>query len=242
MRVASAAASAQPTSAANQVRQNAKWLIAAFAAVGAALAAGIQISNLGGVHGTVRLLGAFIGAALGLLGILVAIWNVGKVLDLQEATTSELAKSTALSGRLEQEPTFLGGFGHESVTKLVEDYGRTLAEVRVAQRATWKKPNDEIAAVHLKSLSAEFDALSQVVDFLRTVVIYDKTHAQYMKARSWVLAGAALAFIGLISFAYAANPPASAKKPEVTKVVVKLTSPPGPRGPQGPSGWHVEGS
>jgi hypothetical protein len=113
--VASAAAPAPLVKAAEGVRQNAKWLIAAFAAVGAALATGIQISNLGAVHGLGRILLAFGAAVLGLLGIAIAIWHAGRVLELQEATTSELATSLRLAERIEQEPTFLGGFGHSSV-------------------------------------------------------------------------------------------------------------------------------
>jgi hypothetical protein len=233
MHAALDAPATQTTTAANQVRQNVKWLIAAFAAVGAALAAGIQISNLGGVQSGGRLTAAFVGAALGLVGIIVAIWQAGKVLDLQQATTADLTTSTLLRKRLEEEPAFLGGYGHESPAALVKDYERLLGEVRRAERATRQKPDDKAAAVRLASVSAEFDGLSNAVDFLRKVVIYEHTQARYVEARPRIVGAAILTFSGLALFAYAANPPARVQKPEVNQVIVRSTSTPGPRGPRG---------
>jgi hypothetical protein len=107
----------------------------------------------------------------------------------------------------------------------------------VAQLASWRQPEDEIAAVRLQSLSAEFDALDDIVQFLRTIMIYDKTNDRYARARIWIVAGAVLAFLGMAGFAAAANPSSPAKEQEVTKVVVQPAIP-GPRGDRGPVGPH----
>jgi hypothetical protein len=220
--------------AAQGVRQNAKWLIAAFAAVGAALAAGIQISNLGGIHSCGRLTLAGVAAVLGFLGIALAIWQTSKVLELQEAPTSELVDNEKLNERIRKERTSLGGFGHDSASDLVADYDGALTEFRDAQRAAWSSPGSKAATSRLNSAESEFNELDSIVDYLRTFVIYDKTLAAYTAARCWILLGAVLAFLGLGFFAYAANPSAPADRPEETKVIVRPE--PGSRGPVGPRG------
>lgn len=230
--------------AAKGVRQNAKWLIAAFAAVGAALAAGIQISNLGGIHSCGRLVLAGVAAVLGFSGIALAIWQTSKVLELQEAPTSELINNEKLNKRIQKEPTSLGGFGHDSVADLVVDYDQALTKVRDSQRATWENPGDDTAASLLKSTESEFNEFDSIVDYLRTFVIYDKTLVAYTTARNWVLGGAVMAFLGLGLFAYAANPSTPVGDPKATKVIIRPEpgprGPTGPRGPQGPRGPRGE--
>jgi hypothetical protein len=191
---------------AERVRQAARWLIAAFAGVGAALAAGIQISNLGSIEDTDRLLLAGAGAALGFAGVAVAIWHIAKVLAPQEALLRDLESSPALAARFHDEPTFLGGC-YERVTDLTSDYEKGLRAYRRAQIARWKDPGNPVLEAEVKRLNDVFEELSSIVEFLRSVVIYEKTRAAYSKARCWVLLGAILAFIGVVTFAYAANPP-----------------------------------
>jgi hypothetical protein len=218
---------------ANQVRQVAKWLIAAFAAVGAALAAGVQISNLGATSG-LRLLAAFGGAVLGLAGIVLAVVAVGKVLDPKEATTTDLRDSTALRDRLIAEPSFFGGFPVGSVDEMIDGYDQALTDLRTAQEASWADPANEDLQREAKAREARFDTLSTVVQFWRTVVIYDKTRSAYRTARGRVLLGAAMAFAGLVTFAYAANPPKTA--PAGSSETEHITVSPGPRGARGPRG------
>ena len=64
-------------SAIDRTRETAKWLIASFAAVGAALVAGSQISSLGSATGG-RLVAAAIGAVVGLGGELGAVQRWGR--------------------------------------------------------------------------------------------------------------------------------------------------------------------
>ena len=76
-------------SASNQIQVTAKWIIAAFAGVGAALIAGLQLTGLGKLD-FVELLIAVAGLTLALAAVLVAIWVVAKVLTPPEILLDEL--------------------------------------------------------------------------------------------------------------------------------------------------------
>jgi hypothetical protein len=191
-----------------QLRQASIWLIAAFGAVGAALATGISVSNLGAVHGG-RFWLAVAGGLAALVGVMLAIWHVGKVLEVHESTIADLRQSTALGERLTREPTFLGPYGHTTVDQLVDDYEDAFEQYGAAEQAIWADPDDPVSKRNLATAQERFTALSQIVEFLRSVVRYEKARSAFRRARLWTLAGATLVFIGLITFAYAANPPAS---------------------------------
>lgn len=254
---------------ANQVRQVAKWVIAAFAAVGATLAAGVPLSNLGAVSG-LRLALAVIAGVIALAGIVVAVTFVSKTLDPKEATTQDLRESSALRERLREEPTFYGGFDYSSPDALLDRYERAFRAYRDAQAADWKsrlsasivqdtqssqdpsrgadRPRSEIV---LQVRREEYQALEAVVQFWRSVAIYEETKRTYSNARLPLIAGAIAAFLGLIGFAYAANPPkhesscyrygcsrradpcAAHRGPRGPR---GATGPPGPRGPEGARG------
>jgi hypothetical protein len=222
----------RPTPA-NQVRQAAKWLIAAFAAVGAALVATLQISGFGGVTG-IRLVGAVAAAVMALLAVIVTIFKVSEVLDPKEATTTDLRQNQDLSRRLAADPSFIGGFGHPTVDSLIDDYERSFSAFRQAQIAAWARPDDDNAKAHLAESEGYFDALATIVDFFRQIVIYDQTKAAYRDAKRWVRVGAVLASVGFVGFAYAVNPSKSTGGCAGSKT--SSTCVRGPEGPQGPPG------
>ena len=61
------------------MRTTAKWLIGSLAATGAVLAAGTQLSSIGGIHGS-RLVWALTGAGAALVAIVVALYATTRVL------------------------------------------------------------------------------------------------------------------------------------------------------------------
>jgi hypothetical protein len=67
--------------AADRIRDSAKWLLGSFAAVGAILAAGLQLANIGNLNGQdqSRLVAALVGVAVTVIAIVVAIWQAGRV-------------------------------------------------------------------------------------------------------------------------------------------------------------------
>lgn len=197
---------------ADSVRQVAKWLIAAFAAVGAVLAAGVQISNLGDATG-VRLLGAVVASAIGLAGIVLAIVQISRVLEPQEATLRDLEQSDVLAKRLREDSSFFDGFDHADAASLISDYKRASSEFRSAQAASWGDPKNQVLEALATARESEYGALASVVEFWRDVVTYEKAKAVYRSVLLSVVVGVALAFAGLVGFAYCANPPKKTEAP-----------------------------
>jgi hypothetical protein len=219
----------------DRIRETAKWTIVAFAGVGAVLVAGLQVSEIGSVRG-LRLFGACFGAATAVVGIGVAIWKASSVLAPQTATFADLRENPALAQRIEQEPTFLGGFSYESVKELLDDYRHAFTAYRNAQFRRLGAGHGVTAAVRdlhayaaatssdvppptasgedFKAVETAFEELSRVVDFLRSIVLYEKTYEAWRVAQRAVFWAAALAFVGIGLFAYAANPPQSTDKPK----------------------------
>src|SRR5262245_47145519 len=80
-----------------QIQDAGKWLVGAFAAVGAALIAGSQLSSIGHLtvcaHLTIectRLWWALFGAAVGIAGVIWAIWTAVGFLIPERLPTSKL--------------------------------------------------------------------------------------------------------------------------------------------------------
>lgn len=210
-----------PSSPADRVRQTAKWVIAAFAAVGGALAAGVPLSSIGSVSWwRVLIAGVAVLAAFG--GIALAVINVGHVLDPNEATLEKVKTSEALKQRLGEDASFYGGFQHDR-DHLIARYLNVSEELRSDQAHRWEALRRDaadpsvtaaVAKEHkdrhdtiVAGLNEERNALGRVVQLWRSIVIYEETKDDYRRARRPILIGAALALLGLVGYAWAANPP-----------------------------------
>jgi hypothetical protein len=217
-------------------------MIVAFAGVGASLAAGLQVSSLGSVEG-LRLAAAVFGALLGLLGVILAIWHVSKVLAPVTVTFADMKENAQLVERIKEEPTFAGGFEHATVDALLDDYKRAFKAYRSASlrrraethegakasvtalqayRSIAEAPPEVVPSKEdVEALEHTFDDLSAVVEFCRSVVMYEKVYTLWKAAQKWVIGAAVIAFIGLALFAWAANPPQAAEKPSGSPHLVR---------------------
>jgi hypothetical protein len=86
---------AQPISgsAADRIRETAKWLIASFAAVGAVLVAGSQLSSVGSLRASdARFWLALVGVVIALTAVVIAIGKVVDVLVTPPLSLKTLAK------------------------------------------------------------------------------------------------------------------------------------------------------
>jgi hypothetical protein len=244
------AAAAAPISPADRIRQTAKWVIAAFAAVGGALAAGVPLSSVGAVS-VPRAIGAGLAVLIALAGILLAVTSVSRTLDPNEATLAHVKTSSALAKRLVEDASFYGGFERDR-EKLIARYLAAFDRLREAEMKRWdalrKDAQDptvteaeaKAKAARLDAIVAtrreERDALERVVQFWRSVVIYEETKGDYARARWPIALGAALALLGLVGFAYAANPPKTKEPPRESCCVVHRACCHGERGPRGFTG------
>lgn len=202
-----------------QIREAAKWLIASFAAVGAALIAGSQLSSIGKLPvcmpdsvDCARLWIAAIGAVAALLGVIGAVWTGVMLLAPSRRQPSELS-SVWIKGQpaydyFQANPGQLQGF------KDIDDM-----EAKVdAAYATYDDVYERALAAEGKeaeTLEAKaWDAAEAVKTVVRRAddVVTIANHAEYVHffrkvALRRLIYGAGAAAIGIIAFTWAANPP-----------------------------------
>lgn len=106
--------------AAEKLRDSAKWLIAAFGAIGAALVTGIQFSSLGNLGGW-NLAVALIGAGLVLAGVSLAIFSVAGVLAPVGRTLNDVAQKAAAYADSKNSADPVSAFGRDPAAKFFDE-------------------------------------------------------------------------------------------------------------------------
>lgn len=217
----------------DQLRAVTKWLIAAFAAIGATLVAGSQLSEIGELEG-LRLVGAFGGIALGLAGVSLAIWYAAQALMPSHLTLAQLAR--------DEEKSAAGKLVREDPDILVLEDVRTIAQLKQRRDDVLEKDHRAWAAYEvdkknpqLKEAAAQAQAERKLVDdavqqFL-PIGLYADARAKFTRALAIMFAGALITAGGIGLFAWAAHPedgggaaaaePAAPKEP--TEVTVELS-------------------
>jgi hypothetical protein len=234
---------------ADRIRKTAQWMIGAFAAVGAALIAGTQLSSIGALDGW-RLALAFLAVPLALAGVALAVWAAAAVAQMSRVSLVELAapagaapgKRRWLFPDLRTEPTrrvrsevatdatYLAGY--RDVTTLKDEYVDAVRRQREAAREYYAAPQDANKIDALNRVQAEVDSLDVYVQRLLGIASFERLGVGYGLAQRYMLYGAAVAAMGIVLFTYAANPntdeeeeaaPAELALKQPTEVAVKLT-------------------
>lgn len=188
-----------------RIRETAKWLIAAFAAVGAALTASIPLTALGTAHGE-RLAIAIIGAALALVGIVVAILTVARVLTPVSVTLPELDQ--LIGADVIADDSLLLGVA-PSLTALSQQYKENLKASQQAELKYHEGLRDGLNQHALDPLRLRKDfhdfrdrQLNQVLRNLRGLALYRLVATRFANARWGVITGAVLVLAGVLLFSY----------------------------------------
>ncbi len=211
------------SSATAQIQATAKWIITAFAGVGAALIAGLQLTGLGKLAFPEILIPVG-GLLLALGAVFYAIREVAKVLTPPTILLDELSVWVGeLTG---EDETLLMGQA-DDLDQLLTRFVATDGEARAAWEAVEqaKAANDEVAIATAK-VAAEakdeaFKPLNQTVNFLRRLAINMKVRKAF-EDMWWPLAGAVtLAVAGVVLLAYMTNRPEDQPNtpPHTTKAV-----------------------
>lgn len=193
-----------------QIRDAAKWLVASFAAVGAALIAGSQLSNIGRLPlcsswtgECARLWIAVAGALLALGGVVLAIWTGVSLLapDHKQAAdlVAEWQDGTVVRTYFERNPAQLQGF--DDFSDLIKRETTAYAEFDELNAAEQPDANALGAAeIRLKDVLGRGDDAISIANH----VIYVH-HFKHVALRS-LLAGALVAALGIVAFSWASNP------------------------------------
>ena len=207
------------------LRESTRWLLAAAAGVGAILVAGLQLTTLGslGTDEWPRLLAAAAGLSAALLAVGYIIWEAGVLLNEPWTTLAELQVEdfeNRLAGaphgtvdikRREQMDLIRGQLvvvadeTYGSVANDIDDLAKRLAEANKAARAGGS--SDEVAP-----LLAAANTVVQFANFQRTRSQFD-----WLRQRlAWASVAAA---VGVLVYAYAANPPVETTKDPKASII-----------------------
>lgn len=199
-----------------RVRSSARWILAAFGALGAALAIGAQFSNLGKLEGNGRDW-AIVGVGLAFLGLGLAIAAGGAVLAPRGQALNVLAdrekrernwkpggslfrfRHPALK-LLDQRPSLLTPF--TSVDDLSSARAHALSEFSSAYKSWRKKPDDAALRQKAKTAADEVNSIEPVVWQVLSWADFAVVRAIYSRALTFgVFPGVVLAAVGMTIFA-----------------------------------------
>jgi hypothetical protein len=204
------ALSTQASASIKSIRDVAKWLITAFAAVAGVMIAGSQLSDIGALDVGYRLLLAALGGVAALSGVAWAIWSLTEVMLPEETTIqtvlAEAANSrSALANRLAIGSELLVGF--PSAVVLNTKYQAERHRQADAQQRVDATPDDQIALQELESATGEAEELAAALSRLATLTAYYRQREEFKNRRKWLYVAGLLTALGIGVFAWAANPP-----------------------------------
>jgi hypothetical protein len=203
--------------AADRIRDSAKWLLGAFAAVGALLAAGLQLADLGKLasdRSDHRLQWAILGVVAAVLGISIAIGASASVITRSFVTLKWLTEKKRRRTGLDGDAVLLAN--HSDVPELYRKAIDALEAQRLAVQEWEASPTD----AKLSVIAQKADAV-RYYDLIIVRVVeqasYRKLSRGYSWARAFMLLGAVVAAGGITLFAWAAHPPPDQKVATVVK-------------------------
>jgi hypothetical protein len=190
----------------DKIRDTARWLILAFAAIGAVLAGSAPLSNLGKLDlDDWRLWLAAGSAVLAFVAIAAAIWFAADVFSPVTRDLPTLVQDADVKALFNANPEVLGDYTSLDEFKAAyEDAKRRRTEAGQKLRTN---PNDQAAAADReaarKTLTTMAPAVRRIVDEGLLLAVRKK----FKEARPYLYGGAFVAALAIVAFAWAANPP-----------------------------------
>jgi hypothetical protein len=224
---------AAPAAPNERIRDAGKWLIGASAAVGAALIAGSQLSNIGSlplcaVHSEncLRLPLALLGAAVALGGIAFIMWRAVQILLPVEITIDDLIRNWAATKdwpmdwwwyrrKLQRKFPEIHYFranasqiGHTDPETLKAERTKTWEEYAEAQEEVLQADKSTKAAAkeRLAAAKADWDVAVGDVDAVQSSAQYQRLLGQFTGMIRQLLVATVLSALGITTFAWASNP------------------------------------
>jgi hypothetical protein len=211
--------------AADRLRESAKWTLVAFAAVGVVLAGGLQLADIGELtwDDPGRLLVAAAGLCLAIAGIAVAVSAASRVVSSSSVNMGTLLSSSQLepvrTGIDADQDGLLGNQGTVATLRqnftaasiAANDAFEATLDARDVENLTESEKAELIGAADASfaSANAELNRLKGIRDRVLDVASYRSVLRSYERARRVIAFGAAAAAIGIVLFAWGANPPQS---------------------------------
>lgn len=196
--------------AADRIRETAKWLTVAFAAIGAIMIAGSQLSSIGSLElWTSRFWWSVVGGALAAAGALAALVATAWALTAPAITLRSLAERAPKGAdNAVKDDTLLQGY--QNPKDLADTYAKALRKRKSTLDAHHAHLEDPALADKARAADARVVQLHGVGQGLVTVASYQQLSHRWKVAVRWIVGGGLAAAVGLGLFAWASNPPAEA--------------------------------
>ena len=211
--------------AAGSVRDTAKWLLAAFAAIGVVLISGVQFSDVASLESPQREQALAIGA-LGLLGLALSVTGVADLLlprsyTLKQLSAGSTRQERAIRDALNARPELLGGA--TNVASLDQELATAIAGEKTARTKSERagdaeRPNAEKV---LKSKEATLAYVSAVTAYAGDWANYLGLRMAYTSAfRYRILPGVLVAIVGFTGVLLLSANPSNQQPLSLSKAVV----------------------
>jgi hypothetical protein len=211
------------SAASDRIRETAKWLVATFGAVAGALIVGLQLSDIGNLEGSDRVIAAIAAfSALAAVILIVALASI--VLARGRVPLSELSSSRRgrkykrLLAALNRNRSLYSNYG--SVPKLVDK----VEEEWDKQVKSWDEMTSSADPQVRAKAKGEFDETKKVMPELnmlaRRVMAYaraEDVRLTFERVRNWIIALAIVVAIGGGVFAYVDSVPDEEEDPAVSQ-------------------------
>jgi len=215
-------------------RSAAKWLIAAFAGVGAALLSGVGLSDMGALDGA-RLALAIAAFLVGGLGVVIAISAITDILTPVPVTIAQLAdferrrnekakrgRNDALIAYIESDPSFLQGIvdrkAADDGTLLItanQQYRDAVDERFRSAEHYWKlvkakgtaDRDTQVAKTEAEVANNRVETMHETVRRLEQIATGQQTVFSFNRRRPGLAIIATFVALSMGAFAFASNPP-----------------------------------
>lgn len=202
----------------NRIRDATRWLILAFAAIGAAIAGTAPLSNIGklGIHDW-RLWVAAGSAAAAFAAIAAAIWVTANVLTPLTTSLDGLVADPELRAKFGESFEYLEGHG-TNLDEFRTQYEKARADYVEALVEQSKHPSPQADGA-VEEARQQFFAFSSPLERITTEGALARMRRKFRSARAVMFAGGFAAGLAIIAFAWAANPPDPGTKAVAAKPV-----------------------
>ncbi len=211
------------------IRESAKWVLAAFAGIGAALVAGVQLGDLGNLGWEPRLALALAGLGTALTGVTWVIFRAERIVSVDFLTVREVndrrvaAALAAPAGQQGYEvddfvkallrdwesiPLETGASGVDELARLQEQVQQALATLDRGEPVTWRAQS--LVPKDRPELEAEVAAIRRdgqsVVEWANAWA----ARRAFQGFRRVIVRGGLATVLGLVAYSWAVSPPSEA--------------------------------
>jgi hypothetical protein len=162
----SAAETADPSEdwrrAVSSLREAAKWIVVAFAGVGAAVLGALPVAGVSKLGTTASIVLAVLGAVLAVAGVAIGVWGTSDVLTPQVSTLGTAAARSDVEKAVNDDPaTFLGATGTtlDAFAADLSGWRRTLRELQEQRGPDAHAEKLRLGALEVARLQVENRAL-----------------------------------------------------------------------------------